>query len=182
MDIKTLNRIKKLKAQQYANVETGELLISESKDSYFIEIEKSDLKIISSTDYITIDSEVMRFVESRFVDSDLGKIYKIAHMAKGEYNILYNGKLPHTKQTLQAELDLSLNGFKTFINKLYEANIIAYVSSFNTVQQKESLHIIFNPFIARGRKTFDNEKCIERFEKFFEEFKSVNKKSKIKVY
>ena len=157
---------KKIDFKKYINVETGETLGSELKGAISINVRNEDKVFMHDESYYIMGSEASLYLDNEFSDAERGRIISMCNMAKGEYNLLYrddNGvKKPHTKETLMDYLDITVNRFRDFMNKLYAKNIICpLIESRDGVKKK---WFMINPYLARKQKGF-NAKCANQFQK-----------------
>lgn len=160
--IKSVFTKNKLDTSKYVNFETGELLSSESPNITSVN-KHNDLVIVSSTEYVVIDSQAKAFIEGIFNQAECGRIFKMADMVKGNYNILFDKKTnqPHDLDSLQTELDYTRNIFSLFMKKLFDKSIIAYIDS--TKNRKRCRVIMMNPTFARKSKVFTRD-CLAYFD------------------
>lgn len=157
---------KQIDTSKYVNVETGESLSSELPNLTSVNIKDKDMVIISSKEYMTIDSEALQYIKKEFNNAECGRILEMCNMVNGSYNILYNqNKEPHTKQTLGEELNYTINKFRDFLQKLYKKSVIYYIMGFK--DNKEQTWIMLNPTLARKQKTF-NIRCVSSFQNLAE--------------
>lgn len=156
---------KKIDTDTYVNIETGELLSSSNPNLTSINEVNPNLEIISSTDYLIIDSKALAFLIEHFNNADLANIIKISNMVKGNYNVVYNEKIPHTKTSLQEELDYSVNKFNQFIKRLFNKGIISYLVCFNPKANHKEKYIVLNPNLCRKSKVFRKE-TLDLFRQF----------------
>lgn len=149
---------KKFQPNSFVNTETGEDIQSETgASSYNV---PTGNYMISSDEYIIIDSKAKRYVESMFNQAECGRIFKMTDMVYGCYNILYKGDIPHTKDTLSEELEYTRNKMALFLKKLLKENIIYYLSGY--ADDKPICWIMLNPTLARKSKIFHGD-CIKVF-------------------
>lgn len=159
MPITKLYKKQKVNGGEFVHVDTGEMLNS-VVDFTSVNV-PTDKVTISSLEYIIIDSKAKRYVEQLFNQAECGRIFKMADMVYGCYNLLYKGNVPHTKETLSEELEYSRNKMTIFMKKLYKESIIHYWKGYK--DGKEHTWIMLNPTFARKSKTFHTE-CISVFE------------------
>lgn len=153
----------KLDSSKYVNIDTGESLSTEEPGITSINKITPDLKIISSKEYVVIDSQALSYITRQFSTVDLGNILAMADMVRGNYNIVYDNDIPHTKDTLRKRLDYSVNKFRDLLSRLYKGGVISYLHSY--VNGKECKFIILNPYIARKQKTYHVD-CLTLFQDF----------------
>lgn len=159
--IKQSYQKKKISSEKYVNIETGELLVSEYSVTS-LNITNKDVVIISSEEYVIIDSKAMRYIEREFSTSEKAKIYQMINMVKGSYNLLYDevtGK-PHTKETLNEAIVYARNQFAEFMKKLHQKSVIYYLVGYKN--RRKCKWIMLNPTLARKQKTFSRD-CIDVF-------------------
>ncbi len=109
---------RKLDTSKYANIETGELLSSEIPNLTSTNEVNNDLVIIDSKEYIIIDSKAREYITKEFNKSDVGRIIQMTDMVNGIYNLLHNkNKIPHTKESLMPEVNLTRDKFHNFLKK-----------------------------------------------------------------
>ncbi len=158
----TIFQKQKIDTSKYVNIDTGETLASEQPDLTSIN-KATDLVIISSTEYVIIDSKAREYIQANFNQAEVGRIIQMADMVKGCYNLLFNKKtaLPHTKDTLAEELEYSRNIFADFMKKLYKKSVIYYISGVKN--NRECVWIMLNPTFARKSKSF-KKACVNVFE------------------
>ena len=141
----------------YVNTETGELLSSECKDKISITLkENTNQFIINSDEFVTFDSEAMRYLSANIMSADLNRIFDMANMLKTDCSILtQNNNHPHDTDTLSATLNLSLNKFYEFVRRLVKRNILCYATCAPSGYVQKIY--MLNPYIARKRTTFSCE-------------------------
>lgn len=156
----------KLVAEDYVNTKTGETLGSElkAKRPVSVSIQNEELSLISSSEYIVIDSKALLYIQKHLDKVDLARVLEMCNMVDGScYNVLINRKTKelHSKSSLMTELEYSRNKFAILMKKLYDKSIISYMKSVK--DGKEQLVVLLNPFLARKSKTFHKE-CLLLFE------------------
>jgi hypothetical protein len=170
---KKLTRKKSINPNNYVNTNTGELLASEYAGLSSVTITDADLEIVSSKEYVVLDSVALNYIAHYFNTVDLGKIIKMSNMVQTNFNILSDRKHePHSERTLMVELETSVNKFRDFLKRLYDKGIIAYL-----LLKKDGIerkHIILNPNIARKRKSYHKD-CLKLFQDF--NLKDLSKKT-----
>ncbi len=111
MPITKLYKKQKLNGGEFVHIDTGEMLNS-VVDFTSVNV-PTDKVTISSLEYIIIDSKAKRYVEQLFNQAECGRIFKMADMVYGCYNLLYKDSVPHTKETLsfkeRVSIDFALN-------------------------------------------------------------------------
>lgn len=147
---------------KYVNTETGESMASEFGSATSVNVRDDNKVIISSTDYVIIDSNALNYIRDKFSNSDMARILDMCNMPRGTHNLLYDkieGEF-HTKKTLSERLHCSKNIFNAFMNKLHRKSIIYYLVGYEG--RNKVSHIMLNPTLARKSKTFDKE-CVSAF-------------------
>jgi DNA-binding MarR family transcriptional regulator len=120
-----------------------------------------DLVIMHSEEYIIIDSKAVNYIMQNFNPADVGRIFRMADMTRGEYNILHKDKkVPHTNATLMEELEYSRSKYSEFMKRLYKKGIIYYI--IGVKNDTEVKFIMLNPHLARKRKSLSKE-CLACF-------------------
>jgi len=150
---------KKIDGDQFVDKDTGETLTSQGVTS--VNITDKDVVIMHSDEYVILDSKALEYIQEHFNPTDLGRIMRMTNMTRGQYNVLYNGDKPHSKQTLMDDLDYSRNKFSNFLKRLEMKSIIYYIVGY--VNGKRARHIMMNPHLARKRKTIHRD-CLNSFE------------------
>lgn len=151
----------KIDVEKYVNVETGESIGSEFEITS-INTTRKEVVILSSQEYLVIDSKALNYIYREFNSTEVGRILQMADMVKGCYNLLYDKKnnAPHTKDTLNEEMDYTTSRFNLFMKKLHEKSIIYYLVGFKN--RRKCKWIMLNPTLARKQKTFSRD-CIDVF-------------------
>lgn len=157
--VKKVFKRTKIFADNYVNTETGELLSSEG--NYTSLNEPTEYYEVSSSEYIIIDSSAKRYIESAFNNAECGRIFQMADMVQGCYNILFHKDTPHTKETLSKELEYSRNKMSDFLKKLLKESVIYYINGYK--DNNKVTWIMLNPTLARKSKLFHQD-CIKVFE------------------
>jgi len=150
----------KIESKDYANIKTGEMLDSEHPGAITARQIDESLVVMNSDEYVILDSRAMAYVQKYFSPTDLGRIMQMSDLTYGEFNILYNGRGPHTKASLMEYLGYSRNKYADFMKRLEKKSIIYYITGY--VEDKRVHHIMFNPNLARKRKTINTE-CLNWF-------------------
>ncbi len=161
MSIKGKQNKTKVDGDQYINKDTGELLSSEVPGIRSVNATDPDLVMMHSDEYVVLDSEAVKYIQNNFSAVDLGRILRMADMSYEEYNILYNGRVPHDKQSLMEKLDYSRNKFSNFMKRLHMKSVIYYLEGYT--DGKIYRHVMLNPYLARKRKTM-NKECVGVFQ------------------
>lgn len=164
----------KIDGDKYMNVETKALLSEDYPEMTSVNVVNPTVKILSSKEYVVLDSHALAYIATRFSRHDLGRILSMTNMVNGKYNILYDtSSIPHSDVSLRTELDYSINKFRDFMKKLYKEGVISYM--YTMIRNKEHKFIMLNPFLARKTKVFDVD-CL----KLFNDFKQINSHVNIK--
>lgn len=155
--IKPKKTISKLHPSEYANVDTGELLSSETKEGISISMkEKTNQFIINSDEYVVFDSNAIQYLIKYASKGDVTRVFTMSDMVKGDCSIICQGNNhPHTPETLCGILNLTINEWYVIVRRLVKLNILAYTicAPSGYVQKIYML----NPYIARKRKTINCE-------------------------
>lgn len=151
---------KKINPDEYVNVTTGELLSSEYQVTS-VNVQ-SDLVILSSTEYIIIDSKARQYIDAEFTVAEKGRIYQMADMVHGCFNLIYDKKenIPHTVNTLSKDIDYGRTQMTEFLKKLHKKSVIYYIDGYKN--KKRCKWIMLNPTFARKQKSFDR-RCLDVF-------------------
>jgi hypothetical protein len=145
--------VTKVDVEKYVNKETGEVMQSEmgmGMGKVHV-VGQSESVLISSDEYIIIDSQAIEYVGKEFAPMDVGRIMKMANMTYGPYNIIHKNGAPCTDDQLMQELNYSRNKYADFMKRLYRKSVIYYMSG--VFEGKEAKYILLNPHLARKRKT-----------------------------
>lgn len=160
--MKHIYKKEKIDTSKYVNIETGESLESEIPNITSVNKINTDMVIISSDEYIIIDSKALKYIRENFSNVEAARILDMSNMVKGCYNVLYKDKqTAHTKESLMETFEYNRNIFAKFLKKLYNKSIIYYIKGYK--DNKEITHIMLNPHLARKSKTFSID-CINSFE------------------
>lgn len=142
------------------NRETGESLSDEMPGvSSVVQIDQEHV-VMHSDEYVILDSKAMAYIAEHFSPTDLGRIMQMTDMTYGDYNILYNGPTPHSRESLMDTLTYSRNKFANFMKRLEKKSIIYYITGYK--DEKRVTYIMLNPHLARKRKTMHKE-CLNSF-------------------
>lgn len=154
---------KKIDFEKYVNTDTGEPLSSEIRGAISINVRNENKIFMNSTSYFTIDDDMFDYLSEHCNDAQIGKVFKMCRMVRGEYNLLFDAetKIPHTRKTLMEKLDLSVNKFRDFINHIRDKQIIHTV--IEDVDGVKETWYMMNPYFARKQKGF-NSSCVENFQ------------------
>ena len=118
--------------------------------------EEGECVIITSDDYIVLDSKTVRYLSTELSRTEINSMIMMATDLKTPLNIVYNGPQPHTNQSLQKFLGYSSKAmFLKLLNKLMKVGVIYQLKG----RIRDEIRVIYmlNPFIARKRKTIDKE-------------------------
>lgn len=151
----------KVDGNQFVDKTTGETLDSAFPGATSVRQVDENIVIMHSEEYVILDSQALQYVQENFSPVDLGRIMKMTDMTQGQYNVLYKGDKPHSKQTLMTELDYSRNKFANFLKRLEMKSVIYYIVGY--VDGKRVRHIMLNPNLARKRKTIHKD-CLNSFQ------------------
>jgi len=142
---------KPVDVNEYANTKTGETMGSELGNGRVHVVTEGESVLISSDEYIIIDSQAIEYVGREFAPTDVGRIMKMANMTFGPYNILHKNGQPCSDDCLMQELNYSRNKYADFMKRLYRKSVIYYMTG--VFEGKEAKYIMLNPHLARKRKT-----------------------------
>jgi len=159
-------RVLNFDVDKYVNVETGEVLSSELKNirPSVTVTEKGDYMIMSSDDFIILDSKTAEYLAEELSRAEFANMLKMATDLKTPLNLVYNGPRPHTNETLQNFLGYASESmFSKLIKKLMKVGVLYQIKG-NIMGEVRVIYML-NPFIARKRKTVDT-KLFEVFKPF----------------
>ena len=151
---------------KYANIETGQQMHDELVQSGVTVTtnSKTGLSIISSDDYAVIDSDALLVLIHILNNSDLANVLKMAVVTKTPLNIVFNGNIPHTNDTLQKYLEVKSEAMYTLlIRRLINAGVLYQIKG--RIYGEVRVCYMLNPFLTRKRKQFES-KVFEVFEQF----------------
>jgi hypothetical protein len=143
--------------ETYVNIETGELLSSSlGRDKLSVSVtEKGDYVVMSSDDYVVLDSATVKFLANQLSRAELSNVLMMATDLKTPLNLVYNGPQPHSNESLQAFLGYSSRAmFFKLLNKLMKLGVIYQIKG--RISGELRVVYMLNPYIARKRKTIDN--------------------------
>lgn len=150
-----------LNTTQYVNTNTGETLASEHPNITSVNKKIKDLQIVSSDEFIVIDSNALRYVQSYFTKVEYARILDMANMVRGNYNCLYLDGRPCSLSDLSVYFGYTRNIFAKFVSKLQEHSIInVIIGSKNNTPHAQ---VMLNPTLARKSKTFHTD-CLSMFD------------------
>lgn len=155
--IKPVFHKKKIDSEKYVNIDTGEMLSSELNITT-VNIKNDKLLLLSSQEFIVVDSVAKRYVDVHFNSTEQGKIMMMTNLVHGNFNLLYDSdkKEYYNMETLADYLGYKRTSFITFMKKLRDKSIINYFY-FKNVK-----YIGLNPTFARKQKSF-HKHCIISF-------------------
>lgn len=155
---------------KYVNSETGEMMDSELKGVKHISANQStDLVKVISNDYCTMDTTIMRYLSTQLNRQELGSINIMALDLKTDQNLVYNGNIPHTNETLQEKLGIaSRNTFTLLIRKLMHLGVLYQLKG--KIFGEVRMIYMMNPYLARKRSLINGTQI-----KFFDKFKDPGK-------
>jgi hypothetical protein len=154
--------------ETYVNIETGELLSSSlGRDKLSVSVtEKGDYVVMSSDDYVVLDSATVKFLANQLSRAELSNVLMMATDLKTPLNLVYNGPQPHSNESLQAFLGYSSRAmFFKLLNKLMKLGVIYQIKG--RISGELRVVYMLNPYIARKRKTIDNT-VFQVFQPFIE--------------
>lgn len=145
-------------ATKYVNTETGEMLDSESgqKAASITVTKEGNYVVLTSDDYIVLDSKTVKYLDSVLSKSEMASLFMMATDLKTPLNIVYNGPIPHTNESLQTFLGYSSRAMFTNILKSLMKHGVLYQIKGKIMGEVRVIYML-NPFIARKRKTIDKE-------------------------
>ena len=159
------------KAEQYVNIETGEVMSSETQNGMIIKEVETDKELLSSNKYTIIDNDASAYLEASkiLLPTDFYQLWKLMKMPSGIYNALEdkNGK-EHNNSSLMLDMNYSRNSFYPFMKRLHEEGIIAYLDIYvksSGGRKERKKFILLNPYLARRSKVFHTQ-CLALFEDF----------------
>ena len=152
---------KKFQSNEYVNAKTGELLSSEIPNLTSVNVLNPKLKKVDSKNYIIIDSQAMRVIQSLCTKPDLEKVYRMVNMIKGKYNILHDQTgNPHSRKSLRESLDYNESEFSRMMQRLVDHSIINYIDGYR--EKRKCKLVMINPTFARKKKFFHTD-CLQMF-------------------
>lgn len=162
MPIKNVYNKKKVTGE-VVDTSTGEVLSGATS----VNVKNSRYSIITSDEYITIDSKALQYISHYLGKSELADVLTMCDMVKGKYNLLHTPEATiHDKKTLQKELKHAKDKFNRFMRKLFQLNIIYYLVGYDRQARKKRTNIMLNPHLARKSKMFEND-CLCEFNPLF---------------
>lgn len=168
---KSISKKKTIDASKYINVDTGEYLNSEHSGSVSsVNVMDANIVKMKSEEFVITDTRTIEYLKGILSRSDLGYVRWMIDMVYGGFNILYDKQTfsPHTKKTLQCELELANTAFYGLIKRLHLKGVLYYIEGYNN--RKKVNYIMLNPTIGRRTNQIQRE-CL----KYFEDFSVKNK-------
>jgi hypothetical protein len=160
---------------KYINQETGETLESEvSSDQQRVTVTKdSGMRRIDYEDYAVIDKDAVDFLSEILNRSDLACVLQMAIITKTPLNIVFNGNVPHTNESLQKYLRLNSEAmYMKLIKRLINIGILYQIKG--RIYGEVRVCYMLNPFLSKKRYLFE-EKVFHVFEKFDKQLKAEDK-------
>lgn len=154
---KKVTKLAKVHPSDYVNHTTGENMASEHNKKISVTMrEDTGHFTVNSDNYVVFDQGAMEYVQGAIAKVDVGKVFKMSTMLKGDCSVLYqNNNHPHNANTLPVILDMSQDKFYNLVRRLVSKGILAYaVCAPSGFTQKIYM---LNPYIVRKKKTFNNE-------------------------
>ena len=171
--VKPVTRQKAVDFSKYANIETGQEMQEELfTGNVTVSVnESTGLSTISSSDYAVIDSDALLALMQVLNNSDLANVIKMAVVTKTPLNVIFNGNIPHTNETLQKYLELKSEAmYINLIRRLIKIGVLYQIKGL--IYGEVRVCYMLNPFLTRKRKQFES-KVFEVFEQFRD--KKLNK-------
>ena len=171
--VKRITKPKVVDFSKYANVETGQEMQEEliGEGVTVTANQATGMCTISSSDYAVIDSDALLALMQVLNNSDLANVIKMAVVTKTPLNVVFNGNVPHTNETLQKYLELRSEAmYITLIRRLIKVGVLYQIKGL--IYGEVRVCYMLNPFLTRKRKQFES-KVFEVFEQF--ERKQLNK-------
>lgn len=163
---KSISNKRSIDSSKYVNVDTGELLGSEHDGSVSsVNVLDRNIVKMKSVEFIIADTRTIEYLKGILSRSDLGYVRWMLEMVYGGFNILYDKEThhPHTKKSLQCELDLANTAFYGLIKRLHLKGVLYYIEGYNN--RKKVNYIMLNPSIGRRTNQIQRE-CLKYFEDF----------------
>lgn len=143
---------------KYVNLDTGEILESEvSKHKVSITVtEEGDFVVITSDDFVILDSKTVKYLNTLLSKTEMSNLLLMAQDLKTSLNIIYNGPIPHTHDSLQEFLGYSSKAmFLKLLKSLMNHGVIYQIKG--RIMGEIRVIYMLNPFVARKRKTIDKQ-------------------------
>lgn len=165
--MKNIKQSKNLDLTKYANIETGELMVSELEAGTTVTVASSTKLVeIHSDEFMIIDSAALQHIRANKIlgPTDIGHVLKLSDTLKTDYNALFklNNRV-HTVESIAALLELSYEKARVLTARLVKKGILYKFSGYRDDQPFKAF--LMNPFIARKRKTMHTE-CTSLFQQF----------------
>lgn len=154
---KRVKKQSKVDPTQYVDRDNGTNMAEKCNENVSISLKEDTGQFTVDTDnYIVFDADAMEYVQNAVAKADIGRVFKLSGMIRTDCSVLYqNNNHPHNANTLPTVLDMSQDKFYTMVRRLVSKGILAYaVCAPSGYTQKIYM---LNPYIARRRKTFNNE-------------------------
>lgn len=162
MTIKNAYRKTRLNKEDYVNKSTGETFTSAHPNITSQNEVDPNYFIVSSTEYVIIDMEAFRIVETYLTNTEMNYVRQFCQMCKGEYNAMYDRHDNlHTRDTLMTELKVARTTFSKLMTQLHKKGIIAYHDVYLS-RNRRVKYILLNPTLARRTKRITAE-CAKLF-------------------
>jgi hypothetical protein len=144
---------------EYVNISSGETLMSEMPDLKYM-MKGSDEVIIDYKHFIVMNSEVLMFLSEILPPAELGRVLKLSHLIKTNWNILHNKKtdMPYKQDELAKEIEYTRDKFHNFMQKMYKASVIYKLSGY-----WDGIHktiFILNPHLVKAKATLHKDLLI----------------------
>ena len=161
----------KLHPEDYVNKHTGETLESELGDNgTAFATEATNTFNINSRDFVSFDTKAFHYLMSVLNKPDVSRVFHMSTMVHGDCAVLYHtNNHPHTSETLYTVLDMSHDEFYKMVQRLVDANILAYCIC-APIQRRQKVYML-NPYIARKKKVLSCE-----LQTFFSDVTKTKKK------
>lgn len=172
--IKNVTKKELLKAD-YINVGTGETILSELPSLAYV-VENTDQVVIDYKSFTIINEEVMSFLEGILPFAEIGRINKLSHNIKSNWNILHNPAtdMPYELEELAKDIQYTRDKFHVFMKKMYKASIVYKLKGY--WEGVEKTVIVLNPHLAKKTKSINKELLT-----LFEDLSKPNVQNKIKL-
>lgn len=147
---------RKIHAEEYVNVNTGEFLDSEQGNNIQAKQISMDKVILDYKSYVTISSDAMSFLLENMTPTDVGNIHSMITMIKDGSNILFKDEeTHHNDESLSKHFNYAKTNFYSFINKMVSNGVLYQLKGkFNDRVEKK---YILNPYLARRKKLIDTK-------------------------
>ena len=128
--VKKITVRKKVDADKYVNVETGEFL-SSFVDNLTSETDTSFVRM-DYVDYVVVDRKVLNFLKDIFKPQDLGRITAMITDTEGTKNILMNKDIPHNDKSLAEAINYTRTKYVKFMDLMYRSSIVYKLKGYNS--------------------------------------------------